>query len=532
MNCMAIEQDGAIVLLDCGVMFPFRELGVDVIHPDFGYLLERRQHLRGIVLTHGHEDHIGATPYLLKQIPLPVYGPPYALQLLKHRLKEVAPEHRPELHRTVPGGRFELGPFGFEPFRVTHSIPDSTGLIIDTAVGTVVHTGDFNIDEQPVDGQHFDARRLREVGERGVRLLLSDSTNIGVPGVSGREQDVQAKLSELVASAPQRVVVSLFASNLHRFRSALAAARDSGRKVCLLGRSLQTHARLGTDLGYLDAASLLVPPERARKIPRHELMVLATGTQGEAPAALSRLARGNHPDLDLHPGDQILLSSRIIPGHEQTVFTMINEFERRGIEVVHRGIEPAIHVSGHACRDEQQRMLEWVRPQAFLPVHGTYHHLRRHAELASGLGVEHTLITEDGGVVEVQPDGPLQLVESVPVGRVHVDAGEAIPDEVLRDRALLAELGMAVVIVQVRRDGQLAGPPEIVTRGVVHEETEEELLGGARQYVADDLQDPGRHGPGFDEEELRDQARRALRRFFGRRLGRKPLTYAVVVQVP
>ncbi|MFW5875708.1 MAG: ribonuclease J [Myxococcota bacterium] len=531
MNCMAVEQGSDLVLVDCGVMFPFRELGVDVIHPSFEWVLARRDQLRGVVLTHGHEDHIGAVPYLLREVSVPVYGPPHALTLVRYRMREEAPHITPDLRPTEPRRPFELGSFGIEPVRVTHSIPDATALILTTGVGTVVHTGDFNIDEEPLDGQHFDADRLAEVGESGVRLLLSDSTNVDFEGDSGRERTVVDTLERVVTEAPHRVVVSLFASNLHRLAAVIELARRTGRKLLLLGRSLRTHVRAGVELGRLrDPSALLVPEDRVQDFPRERLLVVATGTQGEAPAALARLASGRHPVLRLEPGDTAILSSRIIPGHEQTVFAMVNNLLRRGVEVVTRLTEPGIHVSGHAAREEQRRMVELVQPRAFMPVHGTYHHLTRHAQLARDAGVDDTLVVENGAVVEVDDTG-MRVADRAPVGRVHVDAGEPIHEDVLRDRALLGELGMALVVLQVDREGRLASPPEIVTRGVIHDEAEAELVSGAQQHVADVLGGQGPR-PGDELPELEERARRALRRYLVRSLGRKPLTYAVAVHVP
>jgi ribonuclease J len=532
MNCMAIEQGEDLVLLDCGVMFPFRELGVDIIHPDFQWVLERGDRLRAIVLTHGHEDHIGAVPYLLRERNVPVYGPPHALALARGRLAEAAPDLRADLRPTAPRQPFRVGRMEIEPIRVTHSIPDATALILRTDAGTVVHTGDFNIDEDPLDGEHFDEARLTEVGDEGVRLLLSDSTNVHVSGDSGRERTVARALSGLIADAPHRVVVALFASNLHRLSTLLDLARQAGRGVLLLGRSLHNHVRVGVEVGRLrDPGALLVPPGRAQDFPRDKLLVLATGTQGERPAALSRLASGTHPTLQLDAGDTVLMSSRIIPGHEQTVSAMVDDLLRRGVRVIHRRLDPEIHVSGHATRDEQAHMLTLVRPQGFMPVHGTYDHLTQHAALAREMGVDDVLVVENGQVVEVGPER-LRVAGRAPVGRVHVDAGEPIHEDVLRDRALLGELGVAVVVVAIDRRGDPVGVPEVITQGVVHEEQEAELAIEAQRHVAETL---GRsRGPDrdFDEAELRERARRSLKRYLWRKLGRKPLTHAVVIQVP
>jgi ribonuclease J len=529
MNCMVLEADGDAIVIDCGVMFPDRELGVDVIHPDFRWIAERRDRLRGIVLTHGHEDHIGGLPYLLRQANVPVLGPPYALELVRRRLAEHEGIRSVDLRPTRVRTPFRLGCFEVEPIRVTHSIADATALAIRTPAGLVVHTGDFKIDEHPPDGQAFDRERLAQLGDEGVRLLLSDSTNAWVAGRSGEESTVHAKLGELVARAPARVVVSVFASNVHRLRALFSVARDTGRHVVLLGRSVRTHVETATRLGYIpDPGALLVHPDDARELPRSQLLAIATGTQGEALAALARLAADRHPALTLEPGDEVVHSARIIPGHEQIVYRMINDFERRGVTVRFAATDPGVHVSGHAHADEQRIMLSLVRPRGFVPVHGTFLHLKRHEALARSMGVTDTLVVENGAVVEVGGDA-LRVVDQAPVGRVHVDAGEEIPEAVLRDRARLAELGMAVAVVRVDGRGRPVGEPQIVTRGVLHEEEETEVVADACRFVAEDLAGWSSPELSLDPVDVEERARRALKRYFGRRLGRKPLTWAVVV---
>lgn len=527
---MALEADGDRIVIDCGVMFPDRELGVDVIHPDFRWLLDAPERLRAIVLTHGHEDHIGGLPYLLRRIPVPVYGPPYALELVRRRLTEHDRIRNVDLRPTRPRTPFRVGCFEVEPIRVTHSIADATALAIRTPAGLLVHTGDFKIDDHPSDGETFDAERFRQLGDEGVRLLLSDSTNAWVPGRSGDERTVQDALLELVRAAPARVVVSVFASNVHRLRAVLQVARDTGRRVLLLGRSVRTHVETATRIGYLpDTSTLLVPEDEAASVPREQLLVIATGTQGEAPAALARLAQDRHAALTLEPGDEVIHSARIIPGNEQTVYALINQLERRGVTVRFAATDPGVHVSGHAHADEQRDVLELVRPRGFVPVHGTFLHLKRHDALARSMGVPESLVVENGDVVEVDEDG-MRVVDQAQVGRIHVDAGEEIPSQVLRDRALLAELGMAIAFVRVDSRGCPVGEPEVITRGVVHEEQEPETVAGARRFVADELTGWTSPRLDFDPYEIEDRARRALKRYFGRQLGRKPLTWAVVVQ--
>jgi ribonuclease J len=527
MNCMVLEANGDLMVIDCGVTFPDDLGGVDVIHPDFTFLSKRRDRLAGIVITHGHEDHIGALPYLLRAAPAPIHAPPYAIELIKRRLAEHDDLPAVHIHPTRPGTRFRVGTIGVEPVRVTHSIVDATALILDTPAGVVIHTGDFKIDPDPIDGEHFDHDRLRAAGDAGVRLLLSDSTNAWVAGTTGSERSAADALDASISEASGRVVVALFASNNHRVRSLLQIARAHGRRVLLLGRSLHRHFEAARESGYLpDPGSLLVGERDARDLPRDQLLILATGTQGEPRAALARLAEDRHPALGLEPGDVTLLSSRIIPGNERRVYALINSLIRQGVAVHWSATDPGIHVSGHAHADEQRRMLRLVRPASFVPVHGTRMHLERHAALAAAEGVEETLVVENGGVVEVTPD-TLRVVESVPVGRVAVDRLRELPSEVLAERATLGDLGCAFAIVPTDGRG-LTGPISVVSRGVLGDGDADETEESAEHYVEDALED--RRVDFGDPEAVREEARRALGRFLKKKLGRKPLTWAVVAR--
>jgi len=521
MNCMAIEQRGGALLVDCGVTFDDRGLGVDVVHADFSPLDRLGAAIAGVVVTHGHEDHIGALPYLLKRWDVPVYGPRYALGLVRERLREHEVLSHARLVETRPGEAFALGPFVVEPIRVTHSIADATALAIRTEVGTVVHTGDFKFDETPPDGERFDVERFRALGDEGVTLLMSDSTNVDVEGPTGSEADVGEALERLARETRGAVVVAMFASNVHRLRVLGDVARATGRKIVLLGRGVGTHARVARATGYLPwPDEIVVPEDRARETPRGAILGIATGAQGEERAALARLARDEHPFFSLAPGDRVVISARTIPGNEPEVHALVGKLLRRGIEVVTRATE-RIHVSGHAHRPDQRRMLSLVRPRCFIPVHGTLHHLSRHAEMARELGVPHVAVVENGRVAEVGPDA-LLLGEDLRADRVHVWAGHEVSKSILRERAALAQQGAAFCLVWIT-----SGRTDVVleTRGVADDGEAERDRDAATDAVRRALADAPAHA---SDAFLAEWARLAVRRTYKERRGFKPVTVARV----
>ena len=528
MNCLAIEQDGQVMLVDCGVTFDDRGLGVDVIHPEFAALDAYRDRICGVFVTHGHEDHIGALPYLLRRFDVPVWAPPYALGLVRERLVEHEVLEHARLIATEPRARYDVGPFQVEPIRVTHSIADATALAITTAAGVVVHSGDFKFDETPTDGEAFDTERLAQLGDAGVSLLFSDSTNIDSEGYAGSEVGVGDALEPIVRDAPGAVVVAIFASNVHRLRALGDIARRTGRKLLLLGRSVGTHSRVAHATGYLDWPSDLVfPADRARELPKNKILGVATGSQGEARAALARLARGEHPSLSLGDGDMVILSSRIIPGREPGVYAIFGELSRRGVTVRTRATDRGIHVSGHAHRAEQRRMIELVRPRAFIPVHGTRHHLDRHADLARELGVADVLVIENGQVATLGAGG-LGKDGNVTAGRVYTFGGRAIPKAVLRDREVLAEGGVAVCVVIMGADGH-AKEARLATRGILDETHDAALLATARREVFAAIAGLSRASMA-DDAAVSEAARLAVRRALAKELGFKPMTIAQVVR--
>ena len=467
MNCLVIEDGGRSILVDCGAAFPDDDVGVDIVHPDFQYVLDHAEHLDGVFLTHGHEDHIGALPYLLAELEVPVWGPPHALGMARRRLLEhgFGPNEL-DFRVAVPGQSYAVGPFEIEPVRVAHSIVEASALAIRTSAGVIFHSGDFNFDPDPPDGEPTDEARIEALGDAGIGLLLSDSTNIDVPQRAGSERSVGEVLERLVQAAPARVVIALFASNIQRLMLLGEIARRTGRKLCLLGRSLEAQVAVAKEIGRLRWLSdLLVSADEVRDMKRERVLILAGGTQAARLSAMRRLAEGIHPLLSLEAGDTAILSSRVIPGNDKPVIGMVNALLRRGLTVHTRITEPGVHTSGHAGRSEQTRMLELTRPRCFMPVHGTLHHLLRHAELGRSVGVERTLVVENGTVVGFDGQS-VQRVDEVPHGRVSIAlGGEPLSPEHLQRRQELGRSGIAHVSLAL--DGRkLAAPPGISTRGI------------------------------------------------------------------
>lgn len=528
MNCMSVEHDDHRLLIDCGITFPDHPFGTDVIRPDFRHLRDVPKRHSTLWLTHGHEDHIGAIPYLLREQPMRIYGPPYALALVRERLSETPPPRMPELVPVMPRERYRIGPFEAEPVRVTHSIADATSLALRTPAGLVIHTGDFKIDRTPTDHEQFDRERFRQLGDEGVRLLLSDSTNVDSEGEAGSEQDVSTQLRELIERARGRVVVTLFASNTHRLRAVLDAARRTHRKLCWLGRSVQTHSRVAVETGYLDRPEeLVVSPAQAAMLARDKVLFAATGSQAEPASALARIARRTHPQIALDPGDLVILSSRIIPGNDRPVIEVIDALLRQGVQVIERRTLRSVHVSGHAHRAEQRAMLELVRPQSFVPVHGTYHHLTRHAELARELGVRNTTILQNGDVLELERT-TMRVIDRAHAGRVHVAHGRDIADEIIADRGRLAQLGAVAISFAVDPYGRLLAAPDLTARGVVLGSEIGELLAKARMIARRAFRHAVDDGLRDDLEALRETVRRKMTRFFFETLGQRVVCLVLV----
>ena len=535
LNMMLVESGDDIVAVDCGLLFPDDEMpGVDYVIPDFTYLHEHREAFRAVVLTHGHEDHIGALSYLLRDFGVPVYGTPLTLALARHRLAEHGLLDQADLRPYRPGDEITIGCFQIVPIRVTHSIADGIGLAIETPAGTVVHTGDFKLDQHPVDHEQPDYARFTALGERGVLCLCSDSTNVGRPGRTGSETEVGAALRGRFDAATGRIIVATFASHIHRIQQVLDLTAACSRKVGLLGRSMAANVAVAAELGYLHVPEgVLLPLEELADLPPDHQVILSTGSQGEENSALSLMAAGEHKHFTVGDGDLVIFSSRVIPGNERVIGRLINALLRRGAEVLWEDVA-FVHVSGHASQEDLKHMLALTRPRYFMPVHGEYRHLLQHARLATEAGVpaERVFLVEDGVGLELTKSGA-RVLGPYPAGRVFVD-GKGIGDVgsvVLRDRQILAEGGMVVVALTIdKATGSIVAGPEIASRGFVYMKESEDLMDEVKEAVRDAM--AHREDPEvLDRELFGARVRSAVRRFINQRFQRKPIVIPVILEV-
>jgi ribonuclease J len=538
MNCMAVRYGDDIIVLDAGMMFPDAELlGVDIVTPDFTYLEQNRAHVRGLVLTHGHEDHIGGIPFLLAQMPIPVYGTAFTLALVERRLEEHQMLDEANLNAVKPGEKLTLGPFTIEFIHVTHSIVSCVALAITTPLGVIIHTGDYKVDPTPTDNELFDLHTLAEYGKRGVLLLMSDSTNVDRPGYTESERAVGPRLEDLFVRSPRRLVISCFSSSVHRLQQILDLAQEYGRKVIFLGRSMNNTTEIAHDLGLLRIPNgILLRPQDAMQTVPSKLVAIASGTQGEPMSALSRVAVDNHKSLSLEPGDTVALSSRIIPGNEKAIYRMINHLAKRGADVVYGNMNPPIHVSGHGSAEELRLVLNLVRPRFFVPIHGEYRQLAKHARLAqhlSHLGLEDSFVLESGETLEIDREGA-RKGERVTVGHVCIDSGsigEVVEDMVIRDRRHLSEDGFVLPIIAINKNtGKAEGMPEIVSRGFMSMEDSTEVLQDARQVVLKTLETSTPEERG-DWGVMQEKIRADLKRYISKQSGRRPLIMPVILEV-
>lgn len=533
-NITAIEYKNDIIVIDCGLSFPEDEmLGIDVVIPDITYLLKNRDNIRGIVLTHGHEDHIGALPYILKKINVPLYGTKLTLGLVDYKLKDRGINDA-SLNVVNPGHTLKLGSFDVEFIRTTHSIPDSVALAIHTPVGKIVHTGDFKIDYTPIKGEAIDFHRFAELGKEGVLVLLADSTNVERKGYTMSEKTVGTTFKDVFMTATQRIIVATFASNIHRVQQIVDAAVMFNRKVVVSGRSMVNVVNVATELGYLDVPDgTLIDINEMNNYPDNKIVVITTGSQGEPMSALARLASSEHRKMELLPGDLVIISATPIPGNEKGVSKVINQLFNKGAKVIYDELAD-VHVSGHACQEELKLMHTLIKPKYFIPVHGEYRHLLRHSQLAKELGMadEDIFMAKNGSVIEFTSDSA-KFGPSVTAGKILVD-GLGVGDVgniVLRDRKHLSEDGLIVIVVTITKEnGKVVSGPDIVSRGFVYVRESEDLMDEARKVVKDVLAECEKNNI-TDWSTLKSNIREALRNFLFNKMKRNPMILPIIMEV-
>lgn len=533
-NMTVIEYGSEMIVIDCGLCFPREDmLGVDYVIPDITYLTKNKEKIKAVLITHGHEDHIGATPYLLPEIGAPVYGTDLTLALIETKLAE----HKYEgvdLNVIKAGDTITVGVFKIEAIRVTHSIDASLGFAIHTPAGTIVHTGDFKVDYTPVDGRVIDIAKFAQLGEQGVLALLSDSTNAENPGYTMSESKVGDMFENYFKNATGRIIVATFASNIHRLQQVISASKRYGRKVCLTGRSMLKIAKIAKELGYLDLdEDMLIEPEEVEKLKKNKVVILTTGSQGETMSGLVRMAAGEHKKLSMIPGDLVIISSTPIPGNEKYVSDVINMLYRRGANVINESVAD-VHVSGHACEEELKMIITLTKPRFFIPIHGEYRHLYRHAALAEELGIPRNriFIPEIGKVIELGQKFSRET-ETVPSGSVIID-GLGVGDVgnvVLRDRRLLSQDGLFIVVVTMSSEtGELISGPEIISRGFVYMRESTDLLERARKIITDEIDDCVQKQM-TDWTTLKGRIKKALRAYLYDLTKRSPMILPIIIDI-
>jgi ribonuclease J len=533
MNCLALRFENDIIVIDAGLMFPETELlGVDIVVPDISYLVENKALVRAIILTHGHEDHIGGLPWILTELKVPVYATEFTLAYVEGKLEEHHMLDEIELVEIAPREKFTLGPFTIEPIRVTHSLVDCVALAIETPVGVVIHTGDFKIDLSPLDDQAFDLHTFAEYGKRGVLALLQDSTNVERTGYTPSERAVVPRLDEVFSQTKKKLFFTCFSSSIFRIRIALELARKHGRKVAIVGRSMMESSEIAQDLGYIEVPpGLIIQPGQMRDYPADQLMILISGTQGEPMSALSRAAVDNHKFAHIDAGDTVVMSSRIIPGNEKGIFRVIDHLCRRDATVIcDDGASGLIHVSGHGSQEELRLLINLVRPKFFIPIHGDYRNLQKHARLAMETGaVEHAMVIEDGDVLELDKTDARKK-DKVTAGRVLIDSGSSIDvveDLVIKDRRILSEDGIVLAVLAInKRTGKVEQAPEVVMRGFGGADITEQ----AREAVMKTL-DGLSTAQKSDYGMVKEKVRADLKRVIQKSTGRRPLIMPVIMEI-
>ena len=536
MNCMAVRWGDDIIVIDAGMMFPEAELlGVDIVVPDISYLTENREKVRAIVLTHGHEDHIGALPWILTELNVPVWGTEFTLAYVEDKLDEHGLLDDAELREIRPGERFKIGPFTIHPIQVTHSLVDCVALAIHTPLGVVIHTGDFKVDPTPTDNRLFDLHAFAEYGKEGVLALLQDSTNVERRGYTPSERAVRRKFDEVFARTERRLFISCFSSSIHRIKLAVELAYQHGRKIAFIGRSMNNSSEIAEDLGYIEIPDgLLINPGEVKNFAPEKVCVMISGTQGEPMSALSRAAVDNHKHAKIEKGDTVVLSSRIIPGNEKAIYRMVDHLFRREAHVIYDdGSTPPVHVSGHASQEELKLIMNLVKPKYFIPIHGEYRQLKLHAELAASMrpAVGSVMMMESGDIMEFDELGA-RKVGRVNVGRICIDSGsrtDVVEDLVIKDRRHLSEDGFVLPIIAINKlTGKVEISPEIVTRGFSGGEND--FMDEVRQVVVQTL------GQSSDEERadygvIKEKIRADLKRFISKQTQKRPLIMPVILEI-
>jgi ribonuclease J len=534
LNMTVFECGDDLIIVDAGLMFPEEEmLGVDFVIPDFSYIADNREKIKGIVLTHGHEDHIGALPFLLKEIAVPVYGTPLTLGLVRNKLLEHHLE-KAELNPVKPRDIIKLGVFSIEFIRVTHSIVDGVGLGIQTPLGLVVHTGDFKLDPTPVDGQLMDLHKFTEYGEKGTLLLLSDSTNAEKGGFTFSEKEVMRGFEDIFSNAPGRIIIATFASNIHRIQQAIDVTVKHGRKVIISGKSIVANAQIALDLGYLRIPEdTWLSLDDLKVLEDREVVIITTGSQGEPMSVLSRIATDEHKDIKIREGDTVILSARMIPGNERSIGRIINHLFRRGANVFYEKVSE-VHVSGHASKEELKLMLNLIRPKYFMPIHGEYRHLVYHTMLAKKLGIpkENIFILQDGEILEISGEGARKNGR-VNSGRVFIDGkgGGDVKEMVLRDRMRLAHDGIVLILLSIEKlTGNIVSGPDIMSRGFVFEDASQEVMNDVKELLTNTIK-------GLDKEVLSDSSvlqaklRSTLKKYLRNTMERSPMIMPIIFEV-
>ena len=536
MNCMAVRWGDDIIVIDAGLMFPEAELlGVDIVVPDISYLTENRQRVRGIILTHGHEDHIGALPWILSELKVPVWGTEFTLAYVEDKLDEHGLLDDADLREMRPNERFKAGAFTIHPIQVTHSLVDCVGLAIHTPLGVVIHTGDFKVDPTPTDNKLFDLHTFAQYGKEGVLVLFQDSTNVERKGYTPSERAVRRKFDEVFAHTKRRLFISCFSSSIHRINLAVELAHQHGRKVAFIGRSMNNSAEIAEDLGYIEMPEgLVINPGERKNFPPEKVCVLISGTQGEPMSALSRAAVDNHKHAKIEKGDTVVLSSRIIPGNEKTIYRMIDHLFRREAHVIYEdGTSPPVHVSGHASQEELKLIINLVKPRYFIPIHGEYRQLKLHAEMAAAMrgSVGKVMLIESGDVLEFDELGA-RKTGKVNVGRVCIDSGnrtDVVEDLIIKDRRHLSEDGIVLPIIAINKaSGEVESSLEIVTRGF--NVGEDGFMDGARRIVEDTLVHSSEEEKA-DYGVIKEKIRADLKRYISKQSQRRPLIMPVILEI-